>query len=344
MQDASRIPDASCFGDGPGAVRRTNRQTIGRSAPNESPCNRTEPNRRKKEFRLRRNDSPRIAIFNRQLKRHGQNQKGIFLQGVRIRGSEMARALPVVRSMELLHGGSDRPRERLARNRSDRQQAPVETPARPGNRAKRAKAVRPLLHRGEPGARRGTDPGLDDPAGRRAGHRPIDVELADRAARKRPENAVRFGRGIAPANQDAGGAARRRQRRVLHIQRDEHGEHPAPDRRAGSRPGCHRLDPDDLYRHDRLVAGQRLADPRMRRPVAEIRQADRHVGRRDRPYHQGRRDRRAEDSGAHRGRRAPVRRRQQQCVPPAAQHQEPLRRDVRDRRIRNAGRRAGRGE
>lgn len=86
------------------------------------------------------------------------------------------------------------------------------------------------------------------------GHRQIDVEPADRAARKRPENAVRFGRGIAPANQDAGGAARRRQRRVLHIQRDEHGEHPAPDRRAGSRPGCHRLDPDDLYRHDRLVA------------------------------------------------------------------------------------------
>lgn len=62
------------------------------------------------------------------------------------------------------------------------------------------------------------------------------------------------------------------------------------------------------------------------------------------PYHQGRRDRRAEDSGAHRGRRAPVRRPTTTMRTACCAAQEPLRRDVRDRRIRNAGRRAGRSE
>ena len=55
--------------------------------------------------------------------------------------------------------------------------------------------------------------------------------------------------------------------------------------------------------------------------------------------------RRTEDPRTHRGRRPAIRGRQQQHIPHPARHQEPLRRDVRNRRVRNAGHRtAGRGQ
>ena len=60
------------------------------------------------------------------------------------------------------------------------------------------------------------------------------------------------------------------------------------DRRTQARPGGDRLDTDHLHRPAGLVGGKRVADPRMRRDAAEIRQIDRNVDLHHRPHHQGR--------------------------------------------------------
>ena len=60
------------------------------------------------------------------------------------------------------------------------------------------------------------------------------------------------------------------------------------------------LDPDDPHGYDRLIAGQRLPDQRMRGPAAKICQAEPDLDRHHRTHHQGRHHRRAENSGTHR--------------------------------------------
>lgn len=116
-----------------------------------------------------------------------------------------------------------------------------------------------------------------------------------------------------------------------------------PRSKSNGRPGGHRLYPNHLYRHHRIVGRERFADPRMRGIAAQIRQSDRNIDLHHRSHHQGRHDRRPENPGAHRRCRTSVRRGQQPDIPYSARNQEPFRSYVRNRRFRDARRRVARG-
>ena len=253
--------------------------------------------------------------------------------------------LPRLRGVEHLHRRDRRKGERFGPRRDNLSAAPQHPAARRRDPLERPAAARPGQRRGQPGAGRRSGSRIARAAGRRAGHRQIDPFAPDSSGCERAEDPLRLGRGVGRADQDARHAARDRQRGVHDLPRDAAGEHRGADRRAEARPGRHRLDTDHLHRADGFVGRKRVADPRMRRDAAQIRQIDRHVDRHHRPHHQGRNHRRTEDPRTHRGRRPAIRGRQQQHIPHPARHQEPLRRDVRNRRVRNAGHRtAGRGQ
>ena len=254
----------------------------------------------------------------------------------------MARQVPGLRRVEHLHRGDHLAREQPGAGSRRRTAARKPAPARGRHPRKRTPPARPGQHGGEPRAGRRHGARVARAAGRRTGNREIDPLAPDRPRGKRAQNALRLGRGVGRADQDARNPHRDRQRGVSDLPRDAARTHRRTDRRAAARPGGHRLDPDDLHRADRLVGRQRVADPRMRRHPAQIRQIDRNVDHHHRPHHQGRDHRRPEDPRAHRRCRPAVRRRQQQRLPHPARHQEPLRRNVRDRRVRDARRRAAR--
>ena len=275
--------------------------------------------------------------------RDGKGQKSIFLQGVRLRGAQMDGTLPRLRGVEHLHRRDRRKGERFGPRRDNLGAAPQHPAARRRDPLERPAAARPGQRRGQPGAGRRSGSRIARAAGRRTGHRQIDAQPANRTGRQRVENPLRLGRGVGRADQDARRPYRHRQRRLHGLLRDAARKHHGAARRAAPRPGDHRLDPDDLHRSDRVVGRQRVADPRMRRHAAQIRQGIGHLDLHHRPHHQGGCHRRPEDSGTHRRRGVAVRGRQQSGLSHPARHQEPFRRDVRDRRLRDARRRPAAG-
>ena len=254
----------------------------------------------------------------------------------------MAGPLSLVRRMEHLHRGDRRPRKRLGAGQCRRLPARSQAPARTRHPRERTPPHGPRQQRGEPRIGRRHGAGVADSAGRRAGNRQIDPFAAARAGGERTQDALCFGRGVGRADQDARGTHRHRQRRMSDLSRNAARKHRQPDRRTPARSGGDRLDTDHLHRPAGLVGGKRVADTRMRGDAAQIRQIDRHVDLHHRPHHQGRNHRRTQDSGTYRGRGAAVRGRQQQHIPHPARHQEPFRRDVRNRGFRDARQRTAR--
>ena len=251
--------------------------------------------------------------------------------------------LPRLRGVEHLHRRDRRKGERFGPRRDNLSAAPQHPAARRRDPLERPAAARPGQRRGQPGAGRRSGSRIARAAGRRTGHRQIDAQPANRTGRQRVENPLRLGRGVGRADQDARRPYRHWQRHLHGLLRDAARKHHGAARRAAPRPGDHRLDPDDLHRSGRVVGRQRVADPRMRRHAAQIRQGIGHLDLHHRPHHQGGRHRRPEDSGTHRRRGVAVRGRQQSGLPHPARHQEPFRRDVRDRRLRDARRRPAAG-
>ena len=252
----------------------------------------------------------------------------------------MAGALSLVRRVEHLHRGDRRPRKRLGAGQCRRLPARSQAPARTRHPRERTPPHGPRQQRGEPRIGRRHGAGVADSAGRRAGNRQIDPFAAARAGGERTQDALCFGRGVGRADQDARGTHRHRQRRMSDLSRNAARKHRQPDRRTPARSSGDRLDTDHLHRPAGLVGGKRVADPRMRRHAAEIRQINRNVDLHHRTHHQGRRDSRPQDTGTHRRCGSAIRRRQQQHLPHSAGHQEPFRRHVRDRGLRDARRRA----
>ena len=247
-----------------------------------------------------------------------------------------------MRRVEHLHRGGRSPRERPGAGGGGREPARGQAAARGRHPRKRTPPHRSGQRRGEPRTGRRTGPRLARAAGRRAGHRQIDPLAANRARGQRPAHPLCLGRGVGRTDPHAGSPHRHRQRGVHGLSRDPFGAHRGADRGAATRSGGHRLDPDRLHRSARIVGRQRLADPRVRRHAAQIRQRHRHPDLHHRPHHQGRHHSRSEGAGAHRRCGAAIRGRQQLHLPHSARHQEPFRRHVRNRRLRDARRRPAR--
>ena len=103
---------------------------------------------------------------------------------------------------------------------------PAAKPQRVGDiRESEHRRTRRGQRRGEPCAGRRDGAGVADPRGRGAGHRQVDPLAADRTGGERAENALRLGRGVGRADQDARGADRHRQRRMPDLSRDAARKH-----------------------------------------------------------------------------------------------------------------------
>ena len=220
--------------------------------------------------------------------------------------------------------------------------------------------------------REGQGPGHRFPAARRAGRRARPAALRDRRDRQGRGRGFRAGLGrpargrprhrqvdAAPAG--CGGACRARWADRLLLGRggpgaDPHARRaPRPRRRAGgagcghrrpryrderrgrdaARHGGDRFHPDHVSRHPRFCAGDGRPGAGLRPGADPARQAHRHGARARGPRHQGGADRRPPRARAHGRLRALFRGRARPPVPHRARHQEPLRADRRDRRVRD---------
>ena len=140
----------------------------------------------------------------------------------------------------------------------------------------------------EPRLGRRTRPRIARPRGRRTRHRQIDPRPTDRPPPHRPPHALRLRRGERPPAQDARRPPLLRRRRghgaLPRLLRDAPRTDPRPRRSPQARPDDHRLDPNDVHRGGRVVAGQRYAGQGVQRGHPQVRQRDRHAGPYDRAY------------------------------------------------------------
>ena len=138
---------------------------------------------------------------------------------MRLRSSEMAGQMPLVRRVEHLRRGDRGQRERLGAGDRRGRGTEGRAAARARHPRDRPAAPRPRQQRGQPRAGRRHGAGLARAAGRRAGHRQVDPLAADRTGRQLAAHALRLGRGVGRADQDACGAAGHRQRGVPRLPR-----------------------------------------------------------------------------------------------------------------------------
>ena len=181
---------------------------------------------------------------------------------------------------------------------------------------------------------------------RRSGHRQEHAAAAGgpRAGAGGAAGALRVGRGVGGAGEDARRSARHRRATGCCCGRRTICRRCRPSSTTiKPRALVDRLDPDGVPARSRVGAGQRGPGARVRRPPDDARQGARHRHVPGGPRHQGGRAGRAARARAPGRHRALLRGRASPRLPRAARGEEPLRLDERDRRVRDGGARARRG-
>ena len=191
-------------------------------------------------------------------------------------------------------GGSRQPPDR------DQQHSPADAGQHQHNGG--GKPDRHRHQRAGPGAGRRRGDGQRGAAGRRAGRGQIHpAAAAVRGDLQSVSGSVYYGRGIGAAGEAACRPSGHCAGKHSAGCRERHRPDLRPDRAGQARPGGGRLHPDHAHHGPDRLDRQRLAGEGVRRPPAECgkKSGNPHLYRG--PCEQGRRDRRPEGDGAHRG-------------------------------------------